>query len=53
MRFTINGAILGVVLVTVLGPFVVKPAGASAQGQTGTEVKSESPLARIIKRGDS
>ena len=50
MRFIINGAILGVVLVTGLGPPVVEPAGASAQGRTGIEVKSESPLARIIKR---
>ncbi len=53
MGFIINGAILGMILVTGLGPPVVEPAGASAQGQTRIEVNSERPLARITKRDHS
>jgi hypothetical protein len=46
MRFIINSAILGAILVTGLGPLVVEPAGASAQDQTRIEVNSESLLPR-------
>ncbi|MHC4626877.1 MAG: hypothetical protein ACYTDV_07840 [Planctomycetota bacterium] len=50
MRFIINGAMLGAVLVAGLGPTVVESAGGSAQGRTRIEVNGRSPLARIIRR---
>jgi len=46
MKCIVNCAILGAALVYGLGPRVVEPTKASAQGQTTREVKSESHLPR-------